>query len=71
MLSRHNLYPKIGGKQNPKHAPAPNLDALVDILFLTDGKTSVSEISSVLNIPEDSLLETFELLSAKNLVSKI
>lgn len=71
MLSRHNLYPTIGGKQNPKHAPAPNLDALVDILFLTDGKTSVSEISSVLNIPEDSLLESFELLSAKNLVSKI
>lgn len=48
MLSRHNLYPTIGGKQLPVFGGKTELDLILWLLFLCDGKLDIDYIAKCL-----------------------
>jgi len=70
MLSKHNLYPKVGGTLLPSDHYT-ELDLILWILFLCDGKTSVTQIADKLNLEEPIILAVIEKLMNKNIVCKI
>ena len=62
MLSKRNLYPTIGGTLNQSMSKDElvsnnkiNLDLLLNILFYSDGNTSVEYISLKSGISEDEI----------------
>jgi len=50
MLSRHNLYPAAGGAQTPQSGGRSELDLILWILFLSDGRQSTDDIARTLGI---------------------
>lgn len=50
MLSRRGLYPAIGGAQRPGSAKHSELDLILWLLFLCDGRTALDEIAARLEI---------------------
>lgn len=65
MLSRHNLYPKNGGSQLPTTDSRSELDLILWLLFLCDGKCSIQEIAVQLGVDCEQLT-----LLADNLVAE-
>lgn len=65
MLSRHGLYPVTGGAQRPELGGRSELDLVLWLLFLCDGRLAVEDIARRLAVPEDLLLA-----QASNLVAK-
>ena len=50
MLSKHGLYPEVGGKIKPKIGNIASLDIILWLIFLSDGNTSVDQLSEKINI---------------------
>ncbi len=50
MLSRRGLYPAIGGAQRPGSGKRSELDLILWLLFLCDGRTALDEIAAKLEI---------------------
>ena len=71
MLSKHNLYPKLGGKINPEKDKLSYLDIRLWLLFLLDGKKSISEISEIMKINEIELFRHCVLLQRKKIVDRL
>jgi len=65
MLSKHGLYPELGGGQLPDPGQLGDLDLILWILFLCDGTRDLLEISERLRTPISRLA-----VIARNLVQK-
>jgi aminopeptidase-like protein len=68
MLSKHDLYPKTGGALNFSGASSnlSELDLILWLLFLCDGRTPLSEIALRLGILESWLKDVARTLVQKN-----
>lgn len=51
MLSKRNLYPASGGAQRPLQGGRSELDLILWILFLSDGRQSTEDIARTLGVP--------------------
>ena len=70
MLSKHNLYNKIGGALIPSKRASNNLDIILWILFLCDGKTTFEEIKNKLKIEQKELDSVCQMLLSKKLLKR-
>lgn len=72
MLSKFKLYPDTGGSQmTNKSKKINNLDSILWILYLCDGKKTVSQIYDKLNINKRSFFEIINLLKRKKLIQHV
>ena len=71
MLSKHNLYPKLGGKINPAKGKLSYLDIRLWLLFLLDGKKGIAEVSEIMKINEKELFRHCMLLQRKKIVDRL
>lgn len=58
MLSKHNLYPQTGGALLPGSSNINSLDIRLWLLFLCDGKKTVSDIAAELSLEPGILLQS-------------
>ena len=68
MLSKRNLYSKIGGSYNGKQN---SLDLISWILFLSDGKITTKQISNKLKVSENIIKKISKKLEKKKLLIEI
>ncbi len=71
MLSKYNLYTKLGGNFVPKKNSWTKTDLILWLMFLSDGTKTTNQIANYLNVKEKSILELYNSLSKKRLVEKI
>ena len=71
MLSKHNLYPKIGGDILPGKKKWSRLDLTLWLLFLADSSKPVEQISNFLKIPEKNIIEIYKKFEKKKLVYRV
>ena len=71
MLSKHNLYPKLGGQILPKKNGFSNLDLILWLMFLSNGKRTLAEISHQLGINKKELLNVYKILKKKKLIYRV
>ncbi len=71
MLSKHNLYPKLGGQILPKKNGFSNLDLILWLMFLSNGKRTLAEISHQLGINKKELLNVYKILKEKKLIYRV
>lgn len=65
MLSRHDLYPATGGAQRPELGGRSELDLILWLLFLCDGKLDIDHIATRLQVPPAELLPIADRLADK------
>lgn len=65
MLSRHALYPATGGAQQPERCGRSELDVILWLLFLCDGREDVVSIAKRLELPVDRIVQTADKLVAQ------
>ncbi|MFA7342865.1 MAG: DUF4910 domain-containing protein [Terrimicrobiaceae bacterium] len=61
MLSRRDLYPTLGGAQRPQLGGRSELDLILWVLFLSDGRQSTQDIAGFLGIA----VEEIDLITGK------
>ncbi|MBU6176792.1 MAG: DUF4910 domain-containing protein [Bacteroidetes bacterium] len=71
MLSKHNLYPKQGGALIPESKARTELDIILWLLFLCDGKRPIENIAEELNINVYDLNPVIDKLKQKSLIGEI
>ena len=71
MLSKYNLYPKLGGQILPKKSHLTVTEIILWLLFLSDGKRTVRQISEKLKIKQNKILSIYQQLQKNNLVKKL
>ena len=71
MLSKHDLYPKVGGKIKPTLGKHSSLDIILWLIFLCDGKTSIDEVLDKIRIKKSNLDKILKVLVNKNILKKI
>ena len=69
MLSKYNLYPKLGGEILPKKNYS-KLDIILWLMFLSNGKRTVDQISDQLKIKKKEILNIYKILK-KNLIYRV
>ena len=68
MLSKHNLYPKIGGEILPKENKYSNISLTMWVLYLSDGSNTINEIAKKLQVSIKLLKKINNKLVKKNLL---
>lgn len=71
MLSRHDLYPTNGGALMPEFGGRSELDLILWLLFMCDGKRSLADISGALSIDETKLMPFVEGLEVKGIIDRV
>ena len=71
MLSKHNLYPKIGGGQLPEANGKSELDLILWLLWYCDGDKSLISIASELGVDIESLMIISGVLEKKGVLQRI
>ena len=71
MLSKRDLYSKIGGSYKELSNGYSFYDLIQWVLYLSNGKRTVDQISSVLGTTKKRIKFISLLLSKKNLLRKI
>ena len=71
MLSRRNLYPKIGGSYKATKNEYTMSDLIQWILFMSDGKKNIEKISSDIGIEMTKVRRISKLLVKKKLLKEI
>jgi len=72
MLSKHKLYPDTGGSlMADKNKTEKKLDYTLWILFLCDGKKTLTDIKKVLNISDKSFFMIIKELKEKKLINHV
>ncbi len=71
MLSKHDLYPKVGGHQIPKLEGLTELDILLWLLWFSDGNKGMHEIANHLQVDESQLLPIAENLCDKGIMESV
>ena len=70
MLSKYNLYPKLGGDILPGRKKLSKLDIVLWLLFLADGTKTIHQVSSQLNLKKNEVLNFYQKLEKKKLVAR-
>jgi len=68
MLSRHDLYPATGGAQRPELGGRSELDLILWLLFLCDGKPDIANIAARLGVSSSDLVPIADRLVAKDVL---
>jgi len=68
MLSKHGLYPNIGGGVLPVTDKLGELDLILWLLFLCDGEHSINKISKLLDVEQDELEKVALMLNSKGIL---
>ncbi|MBX7148105.1 DUF4910 domain-containing protein [bacterium] len=71
MLSKHDLYPSKGGAQRPELGGRSELDLILWLLFLCDGRKSVDDIAVELGVGSEALLPIIERLRGKGVLTLV
>ena len=71
MLSKHNLYSEIGGKQLPDNKKFRKEDIFLWVLFYTDGRSTESDVALKLGLPEIEITTAYQILLQRELVTLI
>lgn len=68
MLSRHDLYPATGGAQRPELRGRSELDLILWLLFLCDGRRDLESIAKQLGISQITLYPLVEQMCKRNVL---
>lgn len=71
MLSRRDLYPATGGALQPDLNGRSELDLILWLLFLCDGKSDIQNIASKLGVATEKLVSLADKLVAKGVLETI
>jgi len=71
MFSKHDLYPQIGGAQMPSFSNKSELDLILWLMWLCDGKRGLYEIEKKLDTPIFAIEKVINKLIDKNLIKSI
>ncbi len=71
MLSKHKLYPNTGGSLLPSTKIKNNIDKILWILFKTNGKKTINEISKELKIKHIDVENLISVLQEKKIIKHI
>ena len=71
MLSRHGLYPTTGGVQRPELGGRSELDLILWLLFLCDGRRDLVSIAKQLNVSLDTLQPLVEQMCKRNVLAAL
>mgnify|MGYP001970905460 FL=1 len=71
MLSKHDLYPVTGGAQIPGTNETTELDLILWLLWMCDGRSGTHGIARRLGVPTSRILEILAQLEAKQLVERV
>jgi len=71
MLSRHNLYPSIGGAVSHQVDGRSAIDIILWLLFLSDGCNSVEKIANKLIVDQSILQQYIDKLLDANVIKKV
>ncbi len=71
MLSKHNLYPDVGGSILPKKDKANFLDNILWILFMCNGKKTSDQIKRKLKISNLNYNQIISILNSKKLINHV
>ena len=71
MLSKHELYPKNGGALKPELGGRSELDLILWLLFLCDGRKSLADISCQLDVSEDRLCSLAEKIEMRRILEHV
>ncbi len=71
MLSRHNLYPTVGGAQRPQTGGRSELDLILWVLFLSDGHRSTDDIARTLGVGLEEVEAIVATLSGKEILAHV
>jgi len=71
MLSRHDLYPSIGGSQLPKVGSKDELDLSLWLLFLCDGRRTLYEVACQLEVEIVQLMPIVSKLVEKGVMARV
>ncbi len=71
MLSKHGLYPELGGNIKPDLNKKSELDKILWILFKSDGKLSTEDIANEIGEDHTSILKLSKMLERKKILRKI
>lgn len=71
MLSRHDLYPATGGAQLPELGGRSELDLILWLLFLCDGRLSLDDIAGQLGIAPERLAVVAESMTTKGVLERV
>jgi aminopeptidase-like protein len=70
MLSRHNLYPTLGGAIKPIAGEKSELSLILWLLFYLDGHTPLSKIAKTLSTSEERLRPLVDQLLSLDLIDR-
>ncbi len=62
MLSKYNLYPKVGGLIRPKIGKVSSLEIILWLIFLCDGNTTVEQISKRIGVDKKDINKLIKIL---------
>ena len=71
MLSKHGLYPEVGGRSLPGKNNTSELDMILWLLFYCDGDRSISDIAKKINISSEELIRVAYILEEKGIMRRI
>lgn len=71
MLSKYNLYTKLGGNFVPKKNSWTQTDLILWLIFLSDGNRTIDQIASNLNVKKQIITNLYRMLIKKKLVERI
>jgi aminopeptidase-like protein/spore coat polysaccharide biosynthesis protein SpsF (cytidylyltransferase family) len=71
MLSRHDLYPVTGGAQRPELGGRSELDLILWLLFLCDGKLNLDHIAAKLEVSPAELAPIADRLVGKGVLELV
>ncbi|HHH37830.1 MAG TPA: DUF4910 domain-containing protein [Epsilonproteobacteria bacterium] len=74
MLSRYDLYPKMGGAFNQlieKTTGKSELDIILELLFYADGSLDVLALSRIIGVSEDVIESVTKKLEEKSILEAI
>lgn len=68
MLSKHGLYPTIGGSILPSRGEIAEIDLRLWTMFHSDGRLSIEEMADRMGVDVDIVRQTSDLLMSKGLL---
>jgi len=72
MLSKHDLYPKVGGGQLPSvDRELTELDLIMWLLWLCDGEKGVFEVSQIIGVECELLMPVINRLISKQVLEQV
>ena len=71
MLAKHDLYPKTGGGQLPEIKGVSDLDIILWLLWMCDGRTGLISIANKLNLKLEDLEPIVKKLNEKGLLDRL